>query len=115
MTINTDPVKTRTHVTEAGTVTAHTLGDAEVSIAMPAPDKVMRIPALLAPLVRAWVGVNVNEAVVTVAFTGERSVIARPLTNETLTNEPAAVVSRTEGVETDTSNEVPAAMLANPA
>ena len=82
---------------------------------MPAPDKVMRIPALAAPLVRAWVGVNVNEAVVAVAFTAERSVIARPLTNETLTNEPAAVVSRTEGVETDTSNEVPAAMLANAA
>ncbi len=45
---------------------------------MPAPDKVMKIPALLALLVRTWVGVNVNEAVVTVAFTAEVSVTAGP-------------------------------------
>ena len=64
-------------VTEAGAVTWHTLGDPEVSIAMPAPDKVMMIPATLPPLVRAWVGVNVNEAVVTAAFTAEVSVIWR--------------------------------------
>jgi len=49
----------------AGVVIEHTLGDPEVSTAMPAPDKVMRIPATLPPRVRAWIGVTVNEAVVT--------------------------------------------------
>ncbi len=78
---------------------------------MPAPDKVMRIPFRASPLVRAWVGVNVNEAVVTAAFTVEVSVIARPLMNETDTNEPVAVVSRTVGVGAATSIEVPAAMV----
>ena len=47
---------------------------------MPAPDKVMMIPATFPPLVRAWIGVNVNEAVVTAAFTAEVSVIWRATT-----------------------------------
>ncbi len=79
-TVNTDPAKETTHSAEAGAVTENTLGDPEVSTAMPAPDKVMMISATLPPLVRAWMGVNVNEAVVTEAFTTEVSVIWRAAT-----------------------------------
>ena len=78
---------------------------------MPAPDKVMMIPATFPLLVRAWIGVNENEAVVTEAFTAEVSVIARPLMPVISTNEPVAVESRTVGAPTVTSNEVPAAMV----
>ena len=45
---------------------------------MPAPDSVILIPAS-APAVMACVGVNEIVAVVSVAFTEEASVIARPL------------------------------------
>ena len=95
-----------------GTVTPHTLA-APTVVLMATPAKVMTIPALAAPLVRAWMGVNVNEAVVTAAFTVEVSVIARPLMPEICTNVPVAVVSRMVGDPTVTSNEVPAKTLAN--
>ena len=62
---------------------------------MPAPTKVMMIPALAPPLVRAWMGVNVNEAVVTADLTAEASVIWRPLIPEISTNVPVVVVSST--------------------
>ena len=74
MTFNTDPAKETAHTDVLGAVTPHTLAP---PLFMATPDKVMRIPALAAPLVRAWMGVNVNEAVVTAAFTAEVSVIWR--------------------------------------
>ena len=111
MTVNKEPANAAVQVAEAGAVTAQTLGAAEASKAMPAPDSVMMMPAL-APAVMAPVGVNEKEAVVAVALTEDASVIARPLMlPEIKGNVPVAVVSMTTGVATDKSLEVPAAML----
>ena len=58
---------------ELGAVTEQALVPSK---AMPAPDSVMRIPAL-GPAVMAWVGVKEIVAVVCVAFAEEASVIHR--------------------------------------
>ena len=58
---------------EEGAVTEQTL---VVSKAMPAPDSVMRIPAL-GPAVMAWVGANEIVTVVCVALTEGARVIER--------------------------------------
>ena len=97
-----------------GAVTAQTLGELEVSTAMPAPDSVMAIPAWAAA-VMACVGVNEIVAVVCVDLTEEASVIARPLMPVIKGNEPVAVVSMMTGLPADKSLEVPAAMLAKAA
>jgi hypothetical protein len=110
LTVNKEPDNAAVQVAEAGTMTAQTLGAAEVSKAMPAPDSVMMIPALV-PTVMAPVGVNEKVAVVAVALTEDASVIARPLIHDTDGNVPVAVVSMTVGVPAEKSLEVPAAML----
>ncbi len=80
LTSSTELTKMLLQVAPFGDVTVHTLpaGDGEVSKVIPAPDNVMRIPAL-GPETTAVVGMNVNEAVVTIAFALEESVIARPV------------------------------------
>ncbi len=105
---DTDEVEETAHVPALGAVTAHALVPPELIVT---PDKVMIIPALAATLVRAWMGVNVNEAVVIAAFTAEVSVIWRPLMPEICTNVPVAVVSRMVGDPADKSNEVHAPTL----
>ena len=75
LTSSTELTKKLLQVAPFGDVTVHTL---LLSKAIPAPDNVMRIPAL-GPETTAVVGMNVNEAVVTIAFALEESVIARPV------------------------------------
>ena len=111
---NTEPSNEATHSSEKRAVTPHTLGEADVSSAMPAPDKVMMIPYTLATaFVSCWAGVNVNVAVVVVAFKAEASVIDKPLNQEIAGNIPVDVVSMTTTEDADTSFEEPAATLVN--
>ncbi len=93
MTVNKEPANAAEQVAPmVGAVTAQKLGAAEVSKAMPAPDRVMMIPAW-GPAVMAPVGVNEKVAVVDVALTVDASVIARPLMPE---------IPRRAGTETPT-------------
>ena len=100
------------HVTpEAGAVTVQ-LGVAMVGD----PESVMRMAEVAAD-VMAVAGVNVTNAVVAVALIWEPRVTsgAAVMAVKMAGKVPVVDASRTEGVETDTSNEVPAAMLANAA
>ena len=88
LTVNKEPANAAEQVAPmVGAVTAQKLGAAEVSKAMPAPDRVMMIPAW-GPAVMAPVGVNEKVAVVAVALTEDASMIARPMMPETPTPIP---------------------------
>ena len=115
-TVNTGLANATVHVApELGAVTAQTLGLPEVSTAMPAPDSVILIPALV-PAVIAVAGVKENVAVVAVALREEESVTASPLMAPAICGKvPEDVVSLMTGLPAAKLSEVPAAMLAKAA
>jgi len=109
LTVNTELASAteQAGLPELGAVTAQAESEAK---AMPAPDSVMTIPALV-PAVMAVLGVNETVAVVDAALAEEVSVIARPDNCEIPGNVPVMVLSMMVGVPAEKSLEVPAAML----
>jgi hypothetical protein len=114
LTVNLELAIAAVQVAEAGTMTAQTLGAAEVSKAMPAPCSVMMIPAWI-PAVMAPVGVNEKVAVVDVALTADASVIARPLMPEMPTPIPPEAAPADATVSESVCTVMPVALSATAA